>query len=117
MPLIRVSSKTAIRPMIDDALGAARMSLNWQYEVQHVETAVNLVEAGLGYAIVPTIDVALHRGRRLAAVPLRAPGLSCTYGLVTRRGMPLSPPAASLRGLLVDEMKHKGGAGAKARAV
>ena len=71
--------------------------------------SVRIIEAGLGYAIVPSIDVALHRGRGLAAVPLRAPRLSCTYGLVTRRGMPLSPPAARLRALLVDEMKAKGG--------
>jgi DNA-binding transcriptional LysR family regulator len=108
LPLIRVGSKTAIRSMIDDTLSAARLTLNWQYEVQHVETAVNFVEVGLGYAIVPSIDVALHRGRGLAAVPLRAPRLSCTYGLVTRRGMPLSPPAARLRGFIVDEMKAKG---------
>lgn len=108
LPLIRVGTKTAIRPMIDDTLAAARVSLNWQYEVQHVETAVNLVEVGLGYAIVPTIDVALHRGRGLAAVPLRAPRLSCTYGLVSRRGMPLSPPAARLRSLLIEEVKAKG---------
>lgn len=107
LPLIRVGPKTAIRPMIDDALSAARMTLNWQYEVEHVETAVNLVEAGLGFAIVPSIDVALHRGRGLVAVPLRAPRLSCTYGLVTRRGIPLSPPAAKLRGFLVDDMKAK----------
>jgi DNA-binding transcriptional LysR family regulator len=107
LPLIRVGPKTAIRPMIDDALSAARITLSWQYEVEHVETAVNLVEAGLGFAIVPSIDVALHRGRGLAAVPLRAPRLSCTYGLVTRRGIPLSPPAAKLRGFLVDDMKAK----------
>lgn len=105
LPLIRVSSKTAIRPMIDDTLNAARMTFNWQYEVQNVETAVNLVEAGLGFAIVPSIDVALHRGRGLVAVPLRAPRLTCTYGLVTRRGMPLSPPADRLRGFLIDELK------------
>jgi DNA-binding transcriptional LysR family regulator len=109
LPLIRVGSKTAIRPMIDDALSAARMTLNWQYEVQHVETAVNMAEAGLSFAIVPAIDVALHRGRGLAAVPLRAPTLNCTYGLVSRRGIPLSPPAARLRGLLIDEMKAKNG--------
>jgi DNA-binding transcriptional LysR family regulator len=108
LPLIRVGSKTAIRSMIDDALGAAHTTLSWQYEVQHVETAVNLVEVGLGFAIVPSIDVALHRGRGLVAIPLRGPKLSCTYGLVTRSGMPLSPPAAKLRGLLVDEMKAVG---------
>jgi DNA-binding transcriptional LysR family regulator len=108
LPMIRVGSKTAIRPMIDDALSAARVTLNWQYEVQHVETAVNLVEVGLGCAIVPSIDVALHRGRGLAAVPLRSPKVSCTYGLVTRRGIPLSPPAAKLRDFIVDELKTEG---------
>lgn len=107
LPLIRVGAKTAIRPMIDDALSVARLTLDWQYEVQHVETAVNLVEVGLGYAIVPSIDVALHHGRGLAAVPLRGPRLSCIYGLVTRRGTPLAPPAASLRELLIDELKTK----------
>ena len=107
LPLIRVGSKTAIRPMIDDAMSAARVTLSWQYEVQHVETAVNMAEAGLSFAIVPSIDVALHRGRGLAAVPLRGPTLACTYGLVSRRGIPLSPPAARLRGFLIDEMKGK----------
>src|SRR5262249_46518511 len=101
LPLIRVGAKTAIRPMIDDALNSARVSLTWAYEVQHVETAVSLVELGLGFAIVPAVDVVLHRGRGLAAVPLRMPKLSCTYGLVTRRGIPLSPPASALRGLLI----------------
>ena len=107
LPLIRVSSKTAIRPMIDDALSVARVALNWQYEVQHVETAVNLVEVGLGFAVVPMIDVALHSGRGVVAVPLRGPKLSCTYGLVRRRGIPLSPPAARLRDFIVEEMKGK----------
>jgi DNA-binding transcriptional LysR family regulator len=105
LPLIRVSAKTAIRPMIDDTLGAARLSVTWAYEVQHVETAVNLVEVGLGFAVVPMIDVELHHGRSVVAVPLRGPKLSCAYGLVRRRGIPLSPPAAALRDLLAEAMK------------
>jgi DNA-binding transcriptional LysR family regulator len=105
LPLIRVGSKAAIRPIIDEAVNAARLTLDWQYEVQHVETAVNLVEAGLGFAIVPRVDVVLHRGRGLAAVPLHAPKVSCAFGLVTRRGMPLSAPAAALRDLLVERLR------------
>src|SRR5215468_2604219 len=62
-PLIRVGTKTAIRSIIDDAMGAAHLAANWQYEVQHVETAVHLVEAGLGLAVVLSVDVAFHRGR------------------------------------------------------
>jgi DNA-binding transcriptional LysR family regulator len=103
-PLIRVGQKTAIRSIIDDAVGAARLTPNWQYEVQHVETAGHLVEAGLGLAVVLSVDVALHRGRGLVAVPLRSPKVRVTYGLVTRRGMPLSPAAAAVRDLLVEEL-------------
>lgn len=110
LPLIRVGAKTAIRALIDDTASAARLTFTWPYEVEQVETAVNLVETGLGYAIVPSIDVALHRGRGLVAVPLRGPRVSCSYGLVTRRGMPLSPPAAELRALLIGEMTGKTGA-------
>jgi hypothetical protein len=43
----------------------------------------------------------------VVAVPLRTPKLTCTYGLVTRRGMPLSPPAAKLRGLIIEALKAK----------
>lgn len=107
LPLIRVGTRTAIRPMIDDALSEARLTLNWQYEVQHVESAVHLVQAGLAHAIVPSVDVSLHRGRGLVAIPIRAPRLSCSYGLLARRGIPLSPPGVWLRGFLVSEMRAK----------
>jgi DNA-binding transcriptional LysR family regulator len=106
-PLIRVGAKTAIRTIIEDAVATTRLPLNWQYEVQHVETAVNLVEAGLGLAVVPSVDVALHRGRGLQAVPLRSPKVICTYGLVTRRGVPLSSSAAMVRDFLVDGLKSR----------
>jgi DNA-binding transcriptional LysR family regulator len=104
-PLIRVGAKTAIRTIIEDAVAAEGLPLNWQYEVQHVETAVNLVEVGLGLAVVPSVDVALHRGRKLVAVPLRTPKVMCTYGLVTRRGVPLSSSAAMVRDFLIDGLK------------
>ncbi len=103
-PLIRVGTKTAIRSIIDDTMNAARIAPNWQYEVQHVETAVHLVEAGLGLTVALNFDVALHRGRGLVAVPLRGPKVVCTYGLVTRRGMPLSAAASAVRALLVEEL-------------
>jgi DNA-binding transcriptional LysR family regulator len=105
--LIRVGTKTAIRAIIDDIVAAERLAPNWQYEVQHVETAVNLVANGLGLAIVPEVDVALHRGGSLTAVPLRSPKVTCKYGLVTRRGMPLSAAAAAVRALIVQQMSSR----------
>ena len=104
-PLIRVGTKTAIRTIIDDIVAGNRLTPNWQYEVQHVETAVHLVEAGLGLAVVLSLDVVLHRGSGVIGVPLRAPKVACPYGLVTRRGMPLSSSAAAVRDLLVSELR------------
>jgi DNA-binding transcriptional LysR family regulator len=106
-PLIRVSTKTAIRSIMDDAVAAAHLTPNWQYEVQHVETAVHLVEAGLGLAVVLSVDVALHPGKGVVAVPLRSPKVVCSYGLVTRRGMPLSSSAATVRDLLVSDLSAR----------
>ncbi len=107
-PLIRVGPKTAIRSLIDDAAGAGHLVPNWQCEVQHVETAVHLVEAGLGLSVVLSVDVAFHHGRSVVAVPLRAPKVLVPYGLVTRRGMPLSPAATAVRDLLVEQLGGKG---------
>jgi DNA-binding transcriptional LysR family regulator len=107
-PLIRVGTKTAIRSIIDDAFAAAHLIPAWQYEVQHVETAVHLVAAGLGLAVVLSVDVALHRGKSLIAVPVRSPKVAVTYGLVTRRGMPLSSSAGTARDLLVQELSSAG---------
>jgi DNA-binding transcriptional LysR family regulator len=104
-PLIRVGNKTAIRTIIDDTVAAGRFTPNWQYEVQHVETAVHLVEAGLGLTVVLSVDVAFHPGTGVVAVPLRGPKVACPYGLVTRRGMPLSSSGAAVRDLLVTELR------------
>ena len=62
LPLIRVGPKTAIRPMIDDALGAAWLALSWQYEVSTWRPR----SSGRGRAGLrarPAVDVTLHRGR------------------------------------------------------
>ena len=45
---------------------------------------IPLCAAAIGLAVALNFDVALHRGRGLVAVPLRAPKVVCAYGLVTR---------------------------------
>jgi DNA-binding transcriptional LysR family regulator len=94
--LIRISNQAANRVLIDDALGAASERLRWSSEVQHVATAVSLVAAGVGTAVLPRTAVDVVRAQNLACVPLRSPSITRTLGIVTRRGIPLSPMAASL---------------------
>jgi DNA-binding transcriptional LysR family regulator len=42
IPLVRISSQTGNRMLIDDALGSRREAMTWRYEVQHVTTAVSI---------------------------------------------------------------------------
>lgn len=112
LPLIRVSGQTAIRTIIDDTLGALRDGLDWRYEVQRVETAVNFVENGLGATILPKINIDLQSGKGIVTRLMRDPALSCTFGIVSKRGSPLSPVAEHLRDLLVARMRTRSKAAA-----
>lgn len=104
-PLVRVSMRTGNRQLIDDALGPRREDMIWRYEVQHVVSAIGLVRAGLGLAIVPQLAIGPTDSPGVAAVPLRNPGISRTLGVVSRRGVPLSPAADALLALLRKHVK------------
>jgi DNA-binding transcriptional LysR family regulator len=95
-PLIRISPQAGNRALIDDALGHRRDALNWRYEVQHLQTAVGLVFAKLGVAVVPNIAVATQGTAGLVAVPLRNPGVSRTVGIIVKKDLPLGKPAQAL---------------------
>ncbi len=94
--LIRISTQTGNRVLMDDKLGAAGERLRWAVEVQHVSTAVAMVASGVGLTVVPRGAVEVVRASNLACVPLRSPGIARTLGVVTRRGIPLTPLAAEL---------------------
>lgn len=104
-PLVRVSTQTGNRQLIDDALGPRREDMSWRYEVQHIVSALGLVRAGLGLTVVPQLAVNVEESPGLVAVPLRNPGISRTLGVVARRGVPLSPAADALLALLRKQMK------------
>ncbi len=93
VPLVRVSAETGNRVLIDDALGSRREALSWRYEVQRVTTAISMVREGLGAAIVPQLGFDAADGRDIVAIPLRMPSVTRTLGIVTRKGVPLTPAA------------------------
>jgi DNA-binding transcriptional LysR family regulator len=95
-PLIRISPQAGNRALIDDALAHRREALNWRYEVQHLQTAVGMVGADIGIAIVPNMAVSPQAVAGLVAIPLRNPSVSRTVGIVLRRGQPITPPAQAL---------------------
>jgi DNA-binding transcriptional LysR family regulator len=105
-PLVRISAETGNRILIDDALGARRETLTWRYEVQRVVTAVSLVRSGIGYAIIPQLALDMADLGELVAIPLRAPAITRTLGIVTRKTVPLRPVARDLLSLLSAALKR-----------
>ncbi|GAB4064448.1 LysR family transcriptional regulator [Ancylobacter sonchi] len=101
VPLVRISSETGNRILIDDALGARSETLLWRYEVQRVITAVSLVRSGIGCAVVPKLALDIVPRDDIVAIPLRAPAVTRTLGIVTRKGLPLSPAARDLLDLVI----------------
>lgn len=102
-PLIGVSKTSGNRAVLDQALAKAKVQLNWFYEVNHLSTSLGLVEAGLGISVMPRLATPQVEHPLIATIPLSAPTVSRTIGLVERRGGRLSPAAIRFREMLVQE--------------
>jgi len=99
LPLVRVSSQTANRAILDEALGPRREALSWRYEVSHLATAMSLVRQRIALAVAPRLAVEVGGGD-LVALPIRGPSVTRTLGVVTKRGLPLSAPGRALLDLV-----------------
>jgi DNA-binding transcriptional LysR family regulator len=94
MPLLRLSSSTAFREHIDNALREQNLSTDIGYEFQQVHTIIAMAESGLGVALLPR--VALPAKTALKVVRIIGPVMRRTIAIVTIRGHSLSPAAARL---------------------
>ena len=72
------------------------MQLRSQSEVRHVQTAIAMVQAGVGAAIVPRLALPTVLGSGLLALPIIDPVMMRRIGILTRRGAALRPTAARL---------------------
>ena len=100
-PLVRISSQTANRAILDEALGSRREAMLWRYEVAHLATALRLVRQRIALAVVPRLAVEDDATSDLVAVPIHGPGVTRTIGIVTKRGLPLSAPGKALLDLVL----------------
>ncbi|MGL5116624.1 MAG: LysR family transcriptional regulator [Beijerinckiaceae bacterium] len=107
LPLVRISAETGNRILIDDALGLRKENLNWRYEVQRVTTAVALVGAGAGYAVLPRLAMRTLDDNTLATVPLTGPTVLRTLGVVTRKMHELAPAASHMLDLIAAGLRHE----------
>ncbi|WP_161712611.1 LysR family transcriptional regulator [Allorhizobium undicola] len=109
-PLVRVSQQSGNRMIIDDALAGRCDHLFWQYEAQHLQTALAMARAGAALAVVPRMAFSSADEDWLRLCLLHNPGVTRQIGLVSRKGVPLTPAAADLhdlvRAIFTDGKQH-----------
>jgi len=98
--LIGISSFMATRIFMDYQLSKRGIRLHGNYEVQHHATAINLVAAGVGSAIMPAS--AIREGDRpgVRSLALTHPAVKRKVVLLQRRDGVLSPAAQAFRGTI-----------------
>jgi len=101
--LIVVSSMTATRVFTDYQLAKRGISLSGAYEVQHHATAISLVAAGVGAAILPAST--LEEGARpgVCRIPLTHPVVKRKITVLRRKNTTLSPAANAFFDVLTGE--------------
>ena len=80
--------------------------MTWRYEVQHVATAISLVQAGVGLTVLPRLAIDLATAPELVGLPLRNPAITRTLGIVMKRGSPISPAGEVLKKLIETQMRR-----------
>lgn len=98
-PYALVSHESRNRVLIDQALAEVARMPRPLCEVRHVSTLIGVVENGLAVAVVPQLALPRKSGV-VVGVPLEAPAITRTIGMIRRTGRSLSPAGAAFAQLL-----------------
>jgi DNA-binding transcriptional LysR family regulator len=102
--LILPGAGSSNRPLLDAQLPAST-KLRSQYEVQRSSTAVGMVAAGLGVAVVPSLAIQPGSYPSLRVIGLVQPVVQRTFVLLRRKGAVLSPAAEALVKIVLKETR------------
>jgi DNA-binding transcriptional LysR family regulator len=105
--LIMVRGFTATRLLIEYHLLTNHVSAAGAYEVQYHSTAVNLVEAGVGCAVLPWSVQGAAVRPNIRRVDLIGPVVHRRVMLFTRKNATLSPPAQAFFDLVIALVKQR----------
>jgi DNA-binding transcriptional LysR family regulator len=98
--LIVVSNFMATRVFMDYQLAKHGIRLNGNYEVQHHATAINLVAAGVGCAILPSSTLLEGDRTHVRKITLTGPVVKRKVALLRHKNTSLSPAAQAFYELI-----------------
>jgi DNA-binding transcriptional LysR family regulator len=90
-PLITLTRDSGIRLLVEIGFETAEIPLKPVYEVAQITTAIALVEAGLGVAVLPTYALAAVGHRQVTGKLLTDPGISRDVVMIHATGRSVSP--------------------------
>lgn len=99
--LVVVSSLTGTRIAMNYQLAKKGIELQGRYEVQHHATALNLVSAGVGCAVMPATTCANGDRAGVLRIPLKAPVVRRKIVLLRKKGQTLSPAAKAFHDVVL----------------
>jgi DNA-binding transcriptional LysR family regulator len=100
-PLILTGQDTSVRQIIERTLEQERLPVRVAQEATYMTTAIGMVRAGLGVAILPESALAAEAATPgLRMLTIRDPDLTRQIGLLRRKERSLSPAAQRLVDLL-----------------
>jgi DNA-binding transcriptional LysR family regulator len=105
--LVMVSGLSGNRVLLDYQLSRKRISLNAGYEVEHLATALGLVPAGVGTAILPHSAIQAGAYPNVKLIPLVSPVVSRNVVLIRRKNVTLSPATQMFYDLLARQLEKK----------
>jgi DNA-binding transcriptional LysR family regulator len=108
-PLVMMDSQTSVRALLERELLAAGLLPRPAYEVTYMSTAIGLVEARLGIALLPTSALEMQRLHGLERRPLRGVTLARDIGIIAKAGRTLSPAAHAFLDALREVVRDRSG--------
>lgn len=99
-PLITLTRDSGIRLLVEVAYETVGMPLQPAYEVSQITTALALVEARLGVAVLPTYALAAAPHRRIVSQPLSNPVIARDIVMIRPSGRSVSPALSTFETIL-----------------
>lgn len=96
LALITLSGAVLLQVSLEETMHTHGLQLSSQTEVRQVQTAIGMVRAGIGAAVVPRLALPDILTPDIMALSIGDPPLSREIGIITRHGKPLQPAGVQL---------------------
>jgi DNA-binding transcriptional LysR family regulator len=105
--LITLGGSSGNRRIVERQLAHVGLETRGKFVAESTPTAIALAHAGVGVAILPATMKATRVARGLVEVPIVAPVIYRSIGLVRRRNQALTPAAAALYAIAATELSRE----------